>query len=51
MQKNFIEELENRASENIKDKEGKIMVFLDEENNLMNENVKIEEELDDLNKN
>ena len=50
MQKNFIEELENRASEDIKSKEGKIMGLLDEENKFMHENVKIVEELDDLNK-
>ena len=50
MQKNFIEELENRASEDIKCKEGKIMGLLDEENKFMHENVKIVEELDDLNK-
>ena len=50
MQKNFIEELENRASEDIKCKEGKIMGLLDEENKFMHENIKIIEELDDLNK-
>ena len=50
MQKNFIEELENRASEDIKSKEGKIMGLLDEENKFMHENIKIVEELDDLNK-
>jgi len=50
MQKNFIEELENRASEDIKCKEGKIMGLLDEENKFMHENIKIVEELDDLNK-
>ena len=50
MQKNFIEELENRASEDIRVKEGKIMGLLDEENKFMNENIKIVEELDDLNK-
>ena len=50
MQKNFIEELENRASEDIRVKEGKIMGLLDEENKFMHENIKIVEELDDLNK-
>ena len=50
MQKNFIEELENRAAEDIRVKEGKIMGLLDEENKFMHENVKIVEELDDLNK-
>ena len=50
MQKNFIEELENRASEDIRVKEGKIMGLLDEENKFMNENIKIVEELDDFNK-
>jgi len=50
MQKNFIEELENRASEDIRVKEGKIMGLLDEENKFMHENIKTVEELDDLNK-
>ena len=50
MQKNFIEELENRAAEDIRVKEGNIMGLLDEENKFMHENVKIVEELDDLNK-
>ena len=50
MQKNFIEELENRASENIKKKESEIEELLVEENKFMNENIKIVEELDDFNK-
>ena len=50
MQKNFIEELENRAAEDIRVKEGNIMGLLDEENKFMHENIKIVEELDDLNK-
>jgi len=50
MQKNFIEELENRASENIKKKESEIEELLVEENKFMNENIKIIEELDDFNK-
>ena len=50
MQENFIEELENRASESIKEKEGEIGKLLVEENKFMNENIKIIEELDDFNK-
>ena len=50
MQKNFIEELENRAAENIKRKESQISELLVEENKFMNENIKIVEELDDFNK-
>ena len=50
MQKNFIEELESRAAEDIKSKESNIMSLLDEENKFMNENIKITEELDDFNK-
>ena len=50
MQENFIEELENRASENIKEKEGEIGKLLVEENKFMNDNIKITEELDDFNK-
>ena len=50
MQKNFIEELESRAAEDIKSKESNIMTLLDEENKFMNENIKITEELDDFNK-
>ena len=49
MQKNFIEELESRAAEDIKSKESNIMSLLDEENKFMHENIKIVEELDDLN--
>ena len=50
MQKNFIEELESRAAEDIKSKESNIMTLLDEENKFMHENIKITEELDDFNK-
>jgi len=50
MQENFIEELENRGKKNIEDKESKIGELLIEENKFMNENIKIVEELDDLNK-
>ena len=50
MQKNFIEELESRAAEDIKSKESNIMTLLDEENKFMNDNIKITEELDDFNK-
>ena len=50
MQKNFIEELESRAAENIKKKESEISELLVEENKFMNENIKIVEELDDFNK-
>ena len=50
MQENFIEELENRASESIKEKESEIGELLVEENKFMNENIKIIEELDDFNK-
>ena len=49
MQKNFIEELESRAAEDIKSKESNIMSLLDEENKFMHDNIKIVEELDDLN--
>ena len=38
MQKDFIEELENRGKENIKEKEDKIQGLLNEENNLINAN-------------
>ena len=50
MQKNFIEELENRAAENIKKRESEISELLVEENKFMHENIKIVEELDDFNK-
>ena len=50
MQKNFIEELESRAAEDIKSKESNIMTLLDEENKFMHDNIKITEELDDFNK-
>ena len=41
MQKDFIEELENRGKENIKEKEDKIQGLLNEENDLMNANESI----------
>ena len=50
MQKNFIEELENRSQDNIKEKETKINDFLSEENDMMNDNIKLTEELEDLQK-
>ena len=50
MQETFIGELENRGKQNIKDKESSIQKLLNEENNLMNDNVKLTEELDDFEK-
>ncbi len=50
MQKNFIEELENRSQDNIKEKETKINDLLSEENDMMNDNIKLTEELEDLQK-
>lgn len=50
MQNNFIEELENRGKENIKDKEDRIGNLLKEENELMNNNAVIEEDVFKLNK-
>ena len=50
MQKNFIEELELRGKENIKNKETKIQDILVEENDLMNNNAIIEEDVFKLNK-
>jgi len=41
MQKNFIEELENRGKENIRDKENSVQKLLAEENDTMNENIEI----------
>ena len=41
MQKNFIEELENRGKENIRDKENSVKKLLVEENDTMNENIEI----------
>jgi len=41
MQKNFIEELENRGKENIRDKETSVQKLLSEENDTMNENIEI----------
>jgi DNA repair exonuclease SbcCD ATPase subunit len=50
MQETFIEELENRGKENVKQKENKIQELLIEENNLMNDNALIEEDVFKLNK-
>ena len=50
MQENFIEELENRSKENIKEKEDKISQILIEENDLMNSNSVIGEDIFKLNK-
>ena len=50
MQENFIEELESRGKENVKNKESKIQELLVEENNLMNGNAVIEEDVFKLNK-
>ena len=50
MQENFIEELESRGKENLKQKENKIQELLVEENNLMNGNAIIEEDVFKLNK-
>ena len=48
MQENFIEELENRGKENIKDKESSIQKLLNEENNTLNENTQIQSKVDSL---
>ena len=48
MQKNFIEEIESRGKQNIKDKENRIQSVLIEENDLMNSNVTLEKSVDDL---
>ena len=48
MQENFIEELENRGKENIKEKEVSIQNLLNEENNALNENVQIQSNIDSL---
>ena len=45
MQKDFIEELENRGKENIKDKETSIMSLTEESGLLMNDNESLEEPL------
>ena len=50
MQENFIDELENRAKQNIADKETKISQLLVEENNWMGSNEKKNVELIDLQK-
>ena len=48
MQERFIEEVENSGKSNIKDREDKIRGILNEENDLMNDNIKLTEELSDL---
>lgn len=48
MQERFIEEVETTSKSNIKDKEDKIKSILNEENDLMNDNIKLSEELDDF---
>ena len=48
MQESFIEEIEENGKSDIKDKEDKIKRVLNEENDLMNDNIKLAEELDDL---
>ena len=50
MQENFIDELENRAKQNISDKETKIGQLLVEENGWMGSNEEKNKELDDLQK-
>ena len=50
MQENFIDELETRGKDNIKQKETKIQELLNEENTLMNDNAYIEEDVFKLNK-
>ena len=50
MQKNFIEELENRGKQNIKDKENHIQKLLNEEMELMRANGIIEEDIFSLTK-
>ena len=50
MQKNFIEELENKIQEDISIKEKNIGYILNEENNLMNHSEKLNEELLSLEK-
>ena len=51
MQENFIEELEDRGKQNIKDKESKILGLLNEEKDLMNACDGMNEKLQSLNKN
>ena len=50
MQENFIEELENRGKENIKEKESNIQKLLDEENVLMNNNEELNIKVVDIQK-
>ena len=49
MQENFIEELESRGKENIKDKEDRIGTLLNEENEHMGSNEELERSLIDVN--
>ena len=49
MQENFIEELESRGKENIKDKENRIGTLLNEENEHMGSNEELEKSLIDVN--
>ena len=49
MQENFIEELESRGKENIKDKEDRIGTLLNEENEHMGSNEELEKSLIDVN--
>jgi DNA repair exonuclease SbcCD ATPase subunit len=49
MQENFIDELESRGKENIKDKEDKICNLLNEENSHMGSNEELERSLTDAN--
>ena len=48
MQQDFIEELENRGKENIKEKESKISELLNEENDFINKNEKVNWEVQSL---
>ena len=48
MQQDFIEELENRGKENIKEKESKISELLNEENDFINRNEKVNWEVQSL---
>ena len=50
MQENFIEDIESRGKDNIKQKETKITSILTEENDLINDNIRLNEELDDFKK-
>ncbi|OUW76476.1 MAG: recombinase [Saprospirales bacterium TMED214] len=50
MQENFIEDIESRGKDNIKHKETKIASLLIEENDLINDNTRLNEELEDFQK-